>query len=42
MLGTVNCLDVAHHYTPERVERATSLLNIPSKLAFMVAGKQGL
>lgn len=39
MLGTVNCLDVAHHYTPERVERAKSLLNIPSKLAFTVAGK---
>ena len=42
MLGTVNCLDVAHHYTPERVERAKTLLNIPSKLAFMVAGGQGL
>ncbi len=37
MLGTVNCLDVAHHYTPERVERALALLNIPSKLAFLAA-----
>lgn len=39
MLGTVNCLDVAGHYTPERVERAASFLAVPSKLAFLVAGK---
>jgi hypothetical protein len=39
MLGTVNCLDVEHHYTPQRVERAERLLNLPSKLAFMLAGR---
>lgn len=37
MKGTVNCLDVENHYTPERVERAQSLLSIPAKLAFVLA-----
>jgi hypothetical protein len=38
LLGTVNCLDVEHHYTPERVERS-KLLAIPAKLAFLAASK---
>jgi hypothetical protein len=38
MRGTVNCLDVEHHYTPERVALTEKLLNIPSKLAFTLAG----
>lgn len=38
LLGTVNCLDVEHHYTPERVE-CSKLLAIPAKLAFLAASK---
>lgn len=38
LLGTVNCLDVEHHYTPERVE-LSKLLAIPAKLAFLAASK---
>ena len=37
LLGTVNCLDVAHHYTPERV-KASELLKTPARLAFLAAG----
>ncbi|MDB5526490.1 MAG: hypothetical protein JWM58_4253 [Rhizobium sp.] len=36
LLGTVNCLDAEHHYTPERVEKS-SLLATPAKLAFLAA-----
>jgi GAF domain-containing protein len=36
LLGTVNCLDVEHHYTPERVE-ASNILAIPAKVAFLAA-----
>jgi hypothetical protein len=36
LLGTVNCLDVEYHYTPERVEKS-GLLGIPAKLAFLAA-----
>jgi len=36
LLGTVNCLDAEHHYTPERVERSR-LLELPAKLAFLAA-----
>lgn len=36
LLGTVNCLDVEHHYTVERVEMS-KLLDIPAKLAFLSA-----
>lgn len=38
LLGTVNCLDVEHHYTQERVLRS-QLLEIPAKLAFLAAGR---
>lgn len=36
LLGTVNCLDVADHYTPERVA-ASELLKAPARLAFLAA-----
>ncbi|KAB0678789.1 GAF domain-containing protein [Aureimonas leprariae] len=36
IIGTVNCLDVEHHYTPERVERSRHLA-LPAKLAFLAA-----
>lgn len=36
LLGTVNCLDVAHHYTPERVA-ASELMKMPARLAFLAA-----
>lgn len=39
LLGTVNCLDVEHHYTPERVQ-ASRLLGLPAKLAFLAAKTQ--
>lgn len=38
LLGTVNCLDVAHHYTPERVA-ASDLLRMPARLAFLAAAR---
>ena len=40
LLGTVNCLDVAHHYTPERVA-ASELLKMPARLAFLAAARSG-
>lgn len=40
LLGTVNCLDVAHHYTPERVA-ASELLKMPARLAFLAAARTG-
>ena len=40
LLGTVNCLDVAHHYTPERVA-ASELLKMPARLAFLAAARVG-
>ena len=36
LLGTVNCLDVEHHYTPERLELSRHL-HTPAKLAFLAA-----
>jgi GAF domain-containing protein len=36
VLGTVNCLDVAGHYTPDRVKRADSL-KLPAAAAFLAA-----
>lgn len=36
VIGTLNCLNVAGHYTPERVEAAESL-KTPGTLAFLVA-----
>jgi hypothetical protein len=36
LLGTVNCLDVINHYTPERVA-ASELLKGPARLAFLAA-----
>lgn len=38
LLGTVNCLDVAHHYTVERVS-ASNLLKMPARLAFLAAAR---
>lgn len=40
LLGTVNCLDVAHHYSPERVA-ASELLKAPARLAFLAAARRG-
>jgi hypothetical protein len=40
LLGTVNCLNVAHHYTPERVA-ASELLKMPARLAFLAAARSG-
>ncbi|MGV3549344.1 GAF domain-containing protein [Rhizobium sp.] len=40
LLGTVNCLDVAGHYTPERVA-AAELLKAPARMAFLAAARQG-
>lgn len=40
LLGTVNCLDIAHHYTPERVA-ASELLKAPARLAFLAAARSG-
>jgi hypothetical protein len=34
LLGTVNCLDVEHHYTPERVALSKRLA-LPAKVAFL-------
>jgi hypothetical protein len=36
LLGTVNCLDVTNHYTPERVA-ASELLKAPARVAFLAA-----
>ena len=38
LLGTVNCLDVTDHYTPERV-KASELLKLPARLAFLAAAR---
>lgn len=40
LLGTVNCLDAAHHYTPERVA-ASEFLKMPARLAFLAAARSG-
>ena len=40
LIGTVNCLDVTGHYTPERVA-AAELLKMPARLAFLAAGRAG-
>lgn len=37
LVGTVNMLDVAGHYTPERVETIRELIAVPAKLAAVVA-----
>ncbi|MDK1373942.1 MULTISPECIES: GAF domain-containing protein [unclassified Sinorhizobium] len=38
LLGTVNCLDVEQHYTPERVA-LSKLIEMPAKLAFLAAAR---
>ncbi|MBN9887221.1 GAF domain-containing protein [Salipiger abyssi] len=38
VLGTLNCLDVAYHYTPERVARAARLI-APGALCLMLERK---
>jgi len=40
LLGTVNCLDVTDHYTPERVA-ASEVLKMPARLAFLAAARKG-
>lgn len=35
VLGTLNCLDVAHHYTPDRVTRAARLIG-PGALCLLL------
>jgi GAF domain-containing protein len=40
LYGTVNCLDIEHHYTPERVEMS-KLLSLPAKVAFLKAAAAG-
>jgi hypothetical protein len=40
LLGTVNCLNIAHHYTPDRVA-ASELLKAPARLAFLAAARSG-
>lgn len=40
LLGTVNCLDVMDHYTPERVA-ASEVLKMPARLAFLAAARKG-
>lgn len=37
LVGTVNMLHEEHHYTPERVERARSLLSLPAKAAYLAS-----
>ncbi|NRP73186.1 hypothetical protein ILFOPFJJ_04085 [Ensifer psoraleae] len=41
LLGTVNCLDVEHHYTPERVA-LSKLIEMPAKLAFLAAARNAV
>lgn len=38
-VGTVNMLDVAGHFTPERVQMIRTLISVPAKLAVLVAGR---
>lgn len=40
LLGTVNCLDVTDHYTPDRVA-ASEVLKMPARLAFLAAARKG-
>ncbi|MCW5720699.1 MAG: GAF domain-containing protein [Devosia sp.] len=37
LVGCMNMLDVAHHYTPERLQAIRDVLLIPAKLAVLVA-----
>ncbi|WP_417582828.1 GAF domain-containing protein [Pelagibacterium sp.] len=37
LVGTVNMLDVEHHYAPERVEAIKREISIPAKLALLIA-----
>lgn len=37
LVGCMNLLDVAHHYTPERLQTIRDLLSIPAKLAVLAA-----
>jgi hypothetical protein len=39
LVGTLNMLDVADYYTPERVELIRRYVAVPAKLAAMVAAK---
>ncbi|MCR4266132.1 GAF domain-containing protein [Nitratireductor sp. ZSWI3] len=37
LVGTVNMLDVEHHYTPERVALAKDWLSVPAKAAYLAS-----
>jgi hypothetical protein len=37
LVGCMNLLDVAHHYTPERLQLIRDVLVIPAKLAVLAA-----
>ncbi|WPZ14967.1 GAF domain-containing protein [Nitratireductor rhodophyticola] len=37
LVGTVNMLDVEHHYTPERVALAKAWLSVPAKAAYLAS-----
>jgi hypothetical protein len=37
LVGCMNLLDVAHHYTPERLQTIRDVLSIPAKLAVLAA-----
>ena len=37
LVGTVNILDVEHHYTPERVALAKAWLSVPAKAAYLAS-----
>jgi GAF domain-containing protein len=37
LVGCMNLLDVAHHYTPERLQTIRDVLSVPAKLAVLAA-----
>lgn len=37
LIGSMNLLDEAHHYTPERLQAIRDVLSIPAKLAVLIA-----
>lgn len=37
LVGCMNLLDVAHHYTPERLQLIRDVLSVPAKLAVLAA-----
>ncbi|WP_210526652.1 GAF domain-containing protein [Rubellimicrobium arenae] len=41
VIGTLNCLDVAGHYTPERVTRAQEMLALPAAACLLIDRSAG-